>query len=100
MKFVQVFLQQIVGLQGMIYDDCTLWIVHLNSLCYFLSFSAWFFSLFGVQYIIYLFHSEYNEMKCIFLHQNYWIGWSCCASFAIHGAGKKQFSFDCVLNAS
>lgn len=32
---------------------------------YFLSFSTRFVSLFGIQYIIYLFDSEYNEIKSL-----------------------------------
>lgn len=40
---------------------CDYWIyIHC---VYFLSFSAWFFSLVGIQYIIYLFNSEYNKMN-------------------------------------
>lgn len=31
----------------------------------FLSFSAWFFSVLGIQYVIYLFDSEYNEMNSL-----------------------------------
>lgn len=70
----------------------------------FLSSSAWFFSLFGVQYIIYLFDGEYNKMNCFTLFVKV-IELTCfivLITFATQRGGTKAlliFIFICVLRA-
>lgn len=65
---------------------------------YFFPFSAWFFSVFGVQYVIHLFNGEYNEMNNLGLLIKIieLTGLIVLTVFA----QKKHFSFDCVLDAS
>jgi len=60
---------------------------------YFLSFSAWFFSLFGIQYVIDLFNSEYNEMNNLGLLIKIieLTGLIVLIAFAIQGGGKSAF---------
>lgn len=70
---------------------------------YFLSFSARFFPLFGIQYIIYLLNSEYNKMNNLGLLIKIieLTGLTVLIIFAIQGGGEKNhFSFDRVLNPS
>lgn len=59
---------------------------------YFLSFSAWFFPLFGIQYVIYLFDSEYNEMNSLGLLIKIieLTGLTVLIIFAIQGGGEKN----------
>lgn len=58
---------------------------------YFLSFSAWFFSLFGIQYLIYLFNSKYNEVKNLglLIKMIELTSYIVLLIFAIQGRGKK-----------
>lgn len=59
---------------------------------YFLSFSAWFFSVFGIQYVIYLFDGEYNDMNnlCLLIKIIELTGLTVLIIFAIQRQGKKS----------
>lgn len=61
----------------------------------FLSFSAWFFPLFGIQHVIYLFDSEYNEMNNLglLIKTIELSGLTVLIIFAVQGGGGKKTLF-------
>lgn len=62
---------------------------------YFLPFSAWLFSLFGVQYIIYLFNGEWNEINTWgwLIETTELTGLTVLIIFAIQGEGGEEALF-------
>lgn len=68
--------------------DCCIYI----NCVYFLSFSAWFFSVFGIQYVIYLFDGECNDMNnlCLLIKIIELTGLTVLIIFTIQQQGKKS----------